>query len=69
MKANLEELLASGRLRRHKPSSKEIHALFEVVKRDLADAKVPGLSADRRFTIAYNAARTVTSRRKAVTVH
>lgn len=56
MKANLEELLASGRLRRHKASPKEINASFAVVKRDLADAKVAGLSDDRRFTIAYNAA-------------
>ena len=56
MKATLEELLASGRLKRHKASSKDIHALFEVVQRDLADTKVPGLSDDRRFTIAYNAA-------------
>jgi uncharacterized protein (UPF0332 family) len=55
MKATLEELLASGRLKRHKASSKDIHALFDVVKRDLADAKVHGLSDDRRFTIAYNA--------------
>ena len=52
MKATLEELLASGRLKRHKASSKEIHALFKVVKRDLADAGVPDLSEDRRFTIA-----------------
>ena len=56
MKGILEELLASGRLKRHKASSREIHALFEVVKRDLADTKVPGLSDDRRFAIAYNAA-------------
>jgi hypothetical protein len=27
-----------------------------LVVRDLADAKVPGLSADRRFATAYNAA-------------
>lgn len=56
MKESLEELLASGRLKRHKASSKEIRVLFEVVKRDLADSKVHGLSEDRRFTIAYNAA-------------
>ncbi len=56
MKGTLDELLASGRLKRHKASSKEIRALFDVVRRDLADAKVAGLSGDRRFTIAYNAA-------------
>ena len=27
-----------------------------LVARDLADAQVPGLSADRRFATAYNAA-------------
>ncbi|HAM35163.1 MAG TPA: hypothetical protein DCP85_04455 [Elusimicrobia bacterium] len=46
----------SGRLKPHKASAEEIRKLFEIVKRDLADAKVPGLSEDRRFTIAYNAA-------------
>ncbi len=29
--------------------------MFEVVKRDLADASVPELSPDRRFATAYNA--------------
>jgi hypothetical protein len=29
-----------------------------LVARDLADAQVPGLSADRRFATAYNAAGT-----------
>ena len=56
MKTTLEELLASGRLKRHKASSKELHSLFEIIKRDLADAKITAISDDRRFTIAYNAA-------------
>ena len=53
---SLQEFLDSGRLRRHKASAEEIRKLFEVVKRDLADAQVQGLSEDRCFTIAYNAA-------------
>ena len=53
---SLEKLLESGRLKRHKASAAEIGKLFDVVKRDLADAQVKGLSEDRRFTIAYNAA-------------
>src|ERR1035438_9964181 len=53
---SLEEFLASGRLKRHKASAQDIGKLFDVVKRDLADAQVKGLSEDRRFTIAYNAA-------------
>jgi uncharacterized protein (UPF0332 family) len=48
--------LDSGRLKPHKASAEEIRKLFKIVKRDLADAKVHGLSEDRRFTIAYNAA-------------
>lgn len=53
---SLQEFLDSGKLKRHKATAEEIHKLFEVVKRDMADAHVHGLSEDRRFTIAYNAA-------------
>ena len=53
---SLQEFLDSGRLKRHKATADEIGKLFDVVKRDLADAQVKGLSEDRRFTIAYNAA-------------
>ena len=53
---SLQEFLDSGRLKRHKAAAEEIGKLFAVVKRDLADARVQGLSEDRRFTIAYNAA-------------
>lgn len=53
---SLQRFLDSGRLKRHKASAQEIIKLFDVVKRDLADAQVKGLSEDRRFTIAYNAA-------------
>ncbi|MDE2491763.1 MAG: hypothetical protein KGM24_13030 [Elusimicrobia bacterium] len=53
---SLREFLDSGRLKRHKATAEEIGKLFEIVKRDLADAHVRGLSDDRRYTIAYNAA-------------
>lgn len=53
---SLQDLLDSGRLKRHKATAQEIHKLFDVVNRDLADSRVRGLSEDRRFTIAYNAA-------------
>jgi hypothetical protein len=34
---------------------KELRALYAVVERDLKDAKIPELSAGRRFATAYNA--------------
>lgn len=40
----------------HKTSSEEIAGLLAIVERDLANAKVAGLSEDWRFNIAYNAA-------------
>ncbi len=46
----------SGLLKKHKTSKQEIEQLFEVARRDLRDCKSPGLSADWRLNIAYNAA-------------
>jgi len=43
-------------VRPHRTSRAEIGALRAVVARDLADAAVAELSADRRFATAYNAA-------------
>jgi hypothetical protein len=40
----------------HRPSKKELDDIRALVARDLADATVAGLSADRRFATAYNAA-------------
>ncbi|MCJ7652790.1 MAG: hypothetical protein MUO75_03690 [Actinobacteria bacterium] len=40
----------------HRPSSKEIGDLLGLVDRDLRDSQVPGLTADWRLNIAYNAA-------------
>jgi hypothetical protein len=52
----LRDLLAEGRIRPHKTSVREIGDLLRVVDRDLADAGIRQLSADRRFATAYNAA-------------
>lgn len=52
---SLRRLLDQGRLRRHKTSKKEIYDLLELSKRDIRDAKIDGLSADRKFATAYNA--------------
>ena len=51
-----ERLLREGRIRRHRTNPREIASLLEVVERDLADAAITVLSADRRFATAYNAA-------------
>jgi uncharacterized protein (UPF0332 family) len=48
-------LPASGTVQPHKTGTKEIEGLRQLVTRDLADAAVEGLSADRRFATAYNA--------------
>ena len=46
----------NGWLVAHETSAEEIVALFAIVERDLANAKVVGLSEDWRLNIAYNAA-------------
>jgi hypothetical protein len=48
-------LLASRTVEPHKTSKKEIEGLRQLVARDLADASLRALSADRRFATAYNA--------------
>lgn len=50
-----QSLLAAQQVRPHKTGPAELRDLRDVVKRDLRDAKVSGLSADRRFATAYNA--------------
>jgi hypothetical protein len=48
--------LAADDIRAHKTSRQELENLRALITRDLADASVPGLSADRRFATAYSAA-------------
>src|SRR5215467_2467929 len=50
-----QALLANGRVKRHTTSRQEIEDLRAVVERDLQDANVQEISADRRFATAYNA--------------
>lgn len=56
---SLQSWLSEGKLKSHKTSRSEIDQLLAVFDRDLADARVKGLSADRRFATAYNAALTI----------
>ena len=56
MREHFARLLREGRIRPHRTNPAEIAGLFAVVKRDLTDAAIEALSADRRFATAYNAA-------------
>jgi uncharacterized protein (UPF0332 family) len=49
-------LLASKDAQKHVTSKKELDGMRELIARDLADASIAALSADRRFATAYNAA-------------
>jgi len=51
-----QDLLNKGRIEEHTTTRAELDELRAVVARDLADAEVDLLSADRRFATAYNAA-------------
>jgi hypothetical protein len=50
-----QELVAAHRVQPHTTSRQELDSLRAVVERDLNDARVPGLSTDRKFATAYNA--------------
>ena len=52
----LDDWLANHWISEHTTSDEEFSALRAVVRRDLRDAGVESLSADRRFATAYNAA-------------
>ena len=56
---NFKSLQAQGRLRPHKTSQEEIRQMLRITERDMEDAAVTGLSSDRRFMIAYDAALTL----------
>jgi hypothetical protein len=51
-----KKLLAEHKVHTHRPSKQELDGLRELISRDLADAAIKGLSSDRRFATAYNAA-------------
>jgi allantoicase len=50
------KLLANKEAERRKTSKKELDNMRALIARDLADAGIAKLSADRRFATAYNAA-------------
>jgi uncharacterized protein (UPF0332 family) len=50
-----QSLLQAQKVKRHQTSRREIEDLRNVVERDLQDAGVESISADRRFATAYNA--------------
>jgi uncharacterized protein (UPF0332 family) len=50
-----KNLLANRTVQNHNTGKREIENLRELVSRDLKDAGIEGLSADRRFATAYNA--------------
>ena len=50
------KLLASGEVTTHRTSKQELDKVRVLIARDMADASLPGLSADRQFATAYNAA-------------
>jgi uncharacterized protein (UPF0332 family) len=52
---NWQGLLQAQRIKSHLTSRQELDDLRDVVERDLQDAAVTALSADRRFATAYNA--------------
>jgi len=58
---NLKSWLKEERLKPHLSSKDEIAKLFQIVNRDLKDAGIIHLSADRRFITAYNAALQLTT--------
>ena len=52
----LKKWVSEKRLEVHKTNSDEIRNLFDLVERDIRDAMIVQLSADRRFATVYNAA-------------
>jgi uncharacterized protein (UPF0332 family) len=50
------KLLANREVQKHRTSKNELDNMRTLIARDLADAAVQQLSADRRFATAYNAA-------------
>jgi len=50
------KLLGNKDAQKHKTSKKELDNMRALIARDLADAGLAGLSADRKFATAYNAA-------------
>lgn len=56
MGVSWKALLANHRVERHTATRRELDDLRSAVDRNLLDAALPGLSADNRFGLAYEAA-------------
>lgn len=56
MKINLQTYLKNGSLQPHRSTEKEIESYKKLIARDLSDCVVKGLSIDRSFATAYQAA-------------
>ncbi|MDE2263058.1 MAG: hypothetical protein KGL45_11090 [Gammaproteobacteria bacterium] len=54
-----QELLANNTVARTRATKSELENLRSIVARSLRDVTSPGLSADLRFVLAYDAARTL----------
>jgi len=54
-KVSWAKLFADKKIKTHTSSLSEINNLREVIERDMKDANLPGLSADRSFATGYNA--------------
>ena len=54
-----QKLLAEKRVAVETPSRQEIDELPELAARNFADAGLPGLSTDGKFSMAYNVARSL----------
>ncbi len=52
---SLQQLLRNRKIQQHQTSRNELDELRALVDRDLKDAVITQLSADRRFAVAYNA--------------
>lgn len=52
----LDKWLDEGRLAEHDTSAEELQEVWTIVHRDITDASAEGISTDRRFMAAYNAA-------------
>jgi len=56
MLMSLADLLRDGRFQEHRATAAEIRRLLAAADRDLKDASLKGLSADRSLATAYSAA-------------
>lgn len=54
-----KKLLSENRVTTEPPSKAELESLRFIVTRSLKDVTAPGLSADTRFVLSYDAARTL----------